>query len=310
MNESWIAEARRGLLERARGDKSWGYQLRSRGEVEPTALAALSLEAAHALAPSVDETESRREQAAVSDALAWLASHQGNDGAVRASMSTAAGEPVWATPLALRAWSVSEDFAEPRRRAVAWLLNRVGKIIPKDSPDVRIVGHDLTIVGWPWVEQTHAWLEPTAYALIALRGEAIATHPRIEAGLRLIDNRALPSGGWNYGNSLVLGRALRPQPAPTGVALVALAGQPRTPTIDRALAYLQQKWPMIEAPASMSWSVLGLDAWGKRPRDADSRLARTFQAIQSRDDAATRLALLLLAGLEGSAGFLMRGPTR
>ena len=38
-------------------------------------------------------------------------------------------------------------------------------------------------------------------------------------------DRQLPHGGWNYGNTYVFGRELRPMPESTGAALTGLAGQ-------------------------------------------------------------------------------------
>ena len=43
----------------------------------------------------------------------------------------------------------------------------------------------------------------------------------------MIIDRALPHGGWNYGNKVVFGHELRPQPGPTGMALLALATRAR-----------------------------------------------------------------------------------
>ena len=105
-----------------------------------------------------------------------------------------------------------------------WLLDQGGVAIPNLAAPERTVGHDTAIVGWPWVADTHSWLEPTAVAILALRREGKVDHPRVREGLRLIRDRAIPTGGWNYGNNIAFGRDLRPQPAPTGIALLALAG--------------------------------------------------------------------------------------
>ena len=106
---------------------------------------------------------------------------------------------------------------------------------PPGAPE-RTVGHDTTLIGWPWVADTHSWLEPTAMTILALCRDGRADHPRVRAGLRLIRDRAIAAGGWNYGNNIAFGRDLRPQPAPTGLALLALARvDQRTGIVERAL---------------------------------------------------------------------------
>ena len=88
-----------------------------------------------------------------------------------------------------------------------------------------LVGHDTTLQGWPWVVGTHSWVEPTAINVLALRSAGQAGHPRCREAVKLLLDRQLPEGGWNYGNTTVLGHVLRPQVQPTGLALAALAGE-------------------------------------------------------------------------------------
>ena len=73
-----------------------------------------------------------------------------------------------------------------------------------------MIGHDSTLVGWPWVDGTHSWLEPTALAILALCREGLGDHPRVAAGIALILDRALEDGGWNYGGKAVFGRSAAP----------------------------------------------------------------------------------------------------
>jgi hypothetical protein len=155
------------------------------------------------------------------------------------------------------------------------------------------------LVGWPWVDGTHSWLEPTATAVLALRVVGLGSHPRSVEGLRLIRDRAIDSGGWNYGNKSAFGHALRPQPAPTGMCLLALPREDaRTEAVDRAIRYLHETLPGIRACASLGWGLLGLRAWNAAPVEADRWLAEAFQHASGRPDAAPKLALLLLAGGE------------
>ena len=159
---NWIADARRELLGlRGRG-RSWGYRRASSPCSEPTALAALALLATqrHGLAP--DETATACQAAA-----AWLADNQQSDGSVGVSQSVS--KPGWMTPYAMLLWSaLGGGWNRPRARAVTWLDSQKGTTVnPLDNLD-RVAGHDTTLVGWPWVAETHSWLEPTALAVLAL----------------------------------------------------------------------------------------------------------------------------------------------
>jgi hypothetical protein len=194
-------------------------------------------------------------------------------------------------------WSALGGFESNRQRAAAWLLGQRGKTVTR--PADRAIGHDPTLTGWSWVPDTHSWLEPTALAVLALRRHGLANHPRILEGLRLIRDRAVPSGGWNYGNRAVFGRALRPQPAPTGLALLSLSGEAldaeTRAVAARACRYLLTTLPTIRAASSLGWGLLGLSAWNLFPADASDWMAESAAQNLSRPDAAPRLAILLLA---------------
>ena len=200
--------------------------------------------------------------------------------------------------------------APARRRAAAWLLEQKGNPIAVDAAYIgSVVGHDTTLVGWPWVEGTHSWLEPTAMAILALDREGLAYHPRVTEGIRVVLNRALAQGGWNYGNTSVFGRQLRPQPGPTGLALLALAAQAskhRPRSVDPAIAYLLRTLPDVRAPISLAWGVLGLRAWNASPAAAADWLSESYSQCTGRPDVTTGLSLLLLA--HGDDPFVSREP--
>src|SRR5205807_2265831 len=116
-------------------------------------------------------------------------------------------------------------------------------------------------------------------------------------------------------NSVVFGRDLRPQPAPTGLALLALAGVGgRSAIVERAIRYLHQELPETRAAQSLCWGVLGLRAWGCCPEAAASWLAQGFdQALRQVDANSTssrRWAYLLLAAGERSLELLGLPPDR
>ena len=163
----WIDSARNALLERRSQGQGWGYRPDGEPFVEPTALAGLALLAS---APSdVCAADDRR----VRDAAAWLAEIQRPDGAL--GLSAGIAEPCWGTPHAILLWAALDDHAAERERATEWLLGLAGETSPNDPSGV--IGHDTSIAGWPWIEKTHSWLEPTAMAVLALQRAGHGCHP-------------------------------------------------------------------------------------------------------------------------------------
>lgn len=279
----WVSQARGRLLDLRGSAAGWGYRPGAEPSVEPTVLACLGLAAT---APSADRRELHR-------SADWLATLQQPDGSL--GISASLPSPRWPTAYALFLWSALDSHADARARAARWLLAARGTILPK-QPD-HPVGHDSSIPGWAWVEGTHSWIEPTACAMIALRAQGQGDHPRVREGRRLIEDRAIPSGGWNYGNNIVFGTPLRPQPAPTGMALLALAGpMPPPAAVSQAIAYLEASLPAIRSAQSLGWGLLGLAAWNVLPEPAGRWLAETHQQTTRRgSDEARELGFLLLA---------------
>jgi hypothetical protein len=289
MRDDWTAAARRELLDQAGREGGWAYRRGAAACAEPTALAGLALLA----------TRNRGDAPALQAAGDWLASLQRPDGSVGVSRATSA--PGWMTPHALLFWRALGSHAAQSRNAATWLLGEKGRTISRSEDPGHVAGHDTTLVGWPWVAGTHSWLEPTAMAVLALGRAGLGEHPRVQEGLRLIRDRAVRSGGWNYGNKAVFDRPLRAQPGPTGLALLTLAGiDQRGEIIARAIGYLREALPGVRASASLGWGVVGLRAWGERPEGWDVWLAESYSAVAGRPDAAPGLACLLLASGEGT----------
>jgi hypothetical protein len=282
MTREWTLGARRQLLGLRQGPGSWGYRARSSPAAEPSSLAALGLLAG----PGSED------RAAAMASARWLASIRRPDGSVGVSLGLP--EPGWPTPFALLVWSGLGGFKAERSGAVEWLLKLEGRTMARSKDDP--MGHDPSIVGWPWVAGTHSWVEPSAMALLALAKEGRADHPRAREGVRLLLDRAIPNGGWNLGNPVVFGTPLRPFPGPTGLALLALARSgARSKVVDQALAYLQPALARTLAPISLGWGLLALRAWGDWPVEAEQWLASAYEKVAAREPRTVELAMLLLA---------------
>lgn len=218
----------------------------------------------------------------------WEAARLHRDG----GSGTASPDPSGATPLA----ATNRQMMAAVNRAIDWLLRTAGRPIAHAEDDGRFVGHDTRLQGWPWVETTHSWVEPTAMALLGLRRAGRNDHPRYEEAVRLLLDRQLPQGGWNYGNTTVLGNTLRPHVQPTGLAIWALAGEPDIrPRIDRSIEYLRRSVDGRTTAASLAYAILGLAAVDAVPNTAEALLNEAAKRTIAADAPPYLLALLLLA---------------
>jgi len=284
---TWVQDATARLCALRSDQDGWGYRRAGSEYAEPTALATMALVAVR------DATVPNASTTIVAKGAAYLAGLQQPDGAV--GINRAILKPKWPTALASLVWQPLSEYRSNARLALGWLLKRQGNVFPRTADSV--LGHDTNIPGWPWVEGTHPWLEPSALAMLAICRHGMAGHKRVRDGVRMIHDRAIPSGGWNMGNKTVFGRGLRPQISSTGLALLALraAGTGHSQTITRALKYLQRALPTTRSPESLAWGLLGLNAWNERPAAESRWLAESYQKWQTSSDSPMRLALLLLA---------------
>jgi len=181
----------------------------------------------------------------------------------------------WPTAAASLALAGISELSFCHTRAVQFLLTESGESLPKepDSP----LGHDTTIQGWSWVQNTHSWVEPTAMAVRALTSAGEVHHERVRQGIRLLLDRQLPDGGWNYGNTMVYGKALNAMPAASGVALWALAGLVDRKQISLSLNQLAEQLPRILTPYSFGWALHGLTAWGIEIPKREEMIATSLQ---------------------------------
>ncbi|WP_435011144.1 hypothetical protein P12x_002442 [Tundrisphaera lichenicola] len=300
MGPDWIDEARAKLLQLRRGAGAWGYRANTSPAVEPSALAGLALMATE---PAPDGPGRRLAR----ETGRWLASIRRPDGST--GVSTLLAEPGWTTPYSVLLWAATGGFDADRASACRWLLATEGLAVPKIKDDP--MGHDGMLVGWPWVEGTHSWVEPTSLALLALRREGHAGHRRAIEGGRVLLDRAIPGGGWNAGNTVVFGTALRPLPGPSGLALLGLWGADDPSGVIRAgIVWLADALAGTMAPVSIGWGSLGLRAWGATPSWLPERIEASARKVLSRAPDAVELALLLLAAGERSLAVLGISPGR
>ncbi len=181
----------------------------------------------------------------------------------------------WPTSLAVLAWEGSGQYENAQKKAVSFLIRTTGRHWKKPAGDP--VANDPSIKGWPWIEGTHSFVEPTALALLVLEKMRQTAHPRFREGLDMLVNRQLPHGGWNYGNTLVYGNELLPFPDMTGMALAALAGHAPREKIAGSILYLRNQAAGCRTPLSLAWALFGLGAWNEFPAEGVAWIEETLK---------------------------------
>jgi hypothetical protein len=199
----------------------------------------------------------------------------------------------WPTALALLAWHgwpAGQDAAQHG-------LDFLGDLtVTTFKTEDKVNAIDSSLRGWSWIAGTTCWVEPTAMAVFAFERYGRQLE-RVNEGVKLLLDRQLPHGGWNFGNTLVYGSELLPSEEYVGVALTGLAGHCEEAQVARSIAFIEERLVKIRTPLALAWGVLGLGAWGRRPAFADQAIAECLdrQAQVGAFDT-THLALLLLAG--------------
>lgn len=231
-------------------DGGWGYEPGRASVVEPAAFCALAL---HALG---EGREAER-------GLAYLRSCQKGTGAVGAGPRDPDGN--WMAYAALLAFHALG--AGPERRKLAdWILgfeDASGAFTKEQVASIKArFRYDVSIRGWPWTPGTTAWVEPTALFILALIHAGVpAAARRIRSGIDLILDRAVPSGGWNFGNPYSSSFELEASVMSTALALGALgaAGIPENrPEVRAGLRYLTQGLDRDVSTASLAWILLAM----------------------------------------------------
>jgi hypothetical protein len=242
-------------------------------------------------------------------ARAWLRSRQRPDGSWPHSDQVDASH--WATSLAIVALSRFSEERSSTDAAAEWLLGQEGrrsgwltKLMFLLFPERKVIQLDPDLIGWPWYPDTFSWVEPTSYSLIAVKSlrpdlKGRRARDRIDEAERMILDRECMGGGWNYGNSKVLGEELWPYPDTTALALIALQDFPRPEILEQSLTALREMVEDRASVLSLALAVLALQLHGRDVSLVRSWLVERFEG--ERLPAETRsLAFAALAMADGA----------
>jgi hypothetical protein len=275
-------------------DGGWGFLQGRTSNTECTSLCLLALES----------LKSARAEASVGRAVEWLVRRQHADGSWPLSDSSTHGS--WTTALAIIALSRFPQYYEKTVSATHWLLKQEGRtpgllarLISVFFSRTASVELDPTLVGWSWHPKTFSWVEPTSYALIALkkvRSSLSRTDmiERIRQGELMIYDRKCEGGGWNYGNSKVLGETLWPYPDVTAVALIALQDRRSNEANQESLQALQKMMRQTPSGLALAWGSICLSIYDENTAEWQRQIMTQFQATEFLGEVKT-VALALLA---------------
>lgn len=242
--ERWEAASLELLAKAQRRDGGWSYFADGDSAIEPTAMAVAAL---HAL--DVEPTARQR-------GLAFLASMQVDGGALRP-------QPSQPDPTALSAMAAVVMVRCGGDVAVAGqVADRVKSWTPRTMERNAAIGNDPTLRGFSWTPRTFSWVEPTAYGVMLFDALGRGDDPRIIESRALLVDRAVPTGGWNYGNPSVLGAVLEADPLTSAVALLALLDDPARRAVGMGAAFLQAQARSIASALTLAWAAIALRAVG------------------------------------------------
>lgn len=257
-------------------DGGWGAEPGKRSNTEATALAILALGAASdAAAPS-----------ALRRGLTWLADHQRPDGGW--PLGVGQDQSTWPTPLAVLAVLSRSELRERAVGGLRWLVGHGGidpgwllRALYRLWPAALPVRMDPTLKGWSWNPDAFSWVEPTAYALLALKkGRVVLSGPDVDARIRegesMLYDRVCEGGGWNYGNTNVYGVNVPPYAEVTAIALLGLQDRREMPAHRSSIEAMRRMLAEMDSGFALSWAISCLAVHGQDTAAERRRLAASY----------------------------------
>jgi hypothetical protein len=276
-----VAAIREYLLAGRNPDGGWGYARGKGSRLEPTCCAVMAL------------GDSQIARAALTS---WPA----RDGLL---LERRGGDPNYGFhALALLALGAARVEHAAGNAPLITGLQRAGGLRLAPSTINR---QDNQLQGWSWIPDTFSWVEPTAWGVLALKRARALGWPgvddtRLNESESLLFDRVSTTGGWNYGNSNMLGTELHAYVPTTAVALLALQDKRDDPAVQRSVAFLAEHATWECSSYALGLAAIALRAYG---RDVSAALEALERQISVTFDLDQQLgvALALLALHEENA---------
>lgn len=280
--------------------RGWAYYAGKGSRIEPTCWALLALHGFGGNDSSPDTLTTLHPH------LHYLRSLQNGEGFLVDTDPSLVNITANATALIALHSLGGPDFADCAQRLQSALVALKGMSLAE--PDAK---QDNTLQGWPWVRDTFSWVEPTAWALLALKLAGRATRSvvaaqRQEEAERLLLNRVCVGGGWNYGNASTLGQDLRPYVPTTAIALLALQDRTSVPTVQQSLAGLVEHQVAERGTMSLSLVSVCLKLFGLPVERADEALTQSVERSASSGNLLAIAMALFALSFERHRGDILR----
>ncbi len=270
------------LISAQNPDGGWGFRRGQDSVIEPTGWAVLAM-----CGLGSEHPLSRKKL----NGAHFLRQAQLSDGSWPAVAGDETGD--WVTSLACLALQTIEGSTPELDAARNWLC--------RDWPGEggiwwrmrhrlfgrpQLISQNHRFRGWSWTPGTSSWVEPTAYALLALRPARgspsflLRVDNRCNLAQKMLCNRMCTDGGWNCGNPSVYGTAGTPLIGPTCWALLALGEFAQRADVRRCLSdslgWLERTYLEAQGPGSLALAHLCLKAFGRSVNTIDSRLSEMY----------------------------------
>jgi hypothetical protein len=196
----------------------------------------------------------------------WALKNQNPDGSIGLNRDFP-NEGLWSSPLLAIAMHHLGLKAE-RDAAVDFIL-KFRSVPLEPSPENQV---NTLLIGWPWVAQTFSWVEPTSWAILSLVLAGKADHPRTIEGRRILEDRCMPEGGWNYGNKIMFNNTLLPFWEITALAQLAL-GENNPNLTSKNLNLLERSLPEMHSLLANALTCLCFARFGRRTETIRTRLS-------------------------------------
>jgi hypothetical protein len=137
---------------------------------------------------------------------------------------------------------------------------------------------DNALQGWAWIDSSFSWVEPTCWCVLALKkamkamSDSRDAHGRIREAERLLVDRCCAAGGWNYGNSNMLGQDLRPYVSTTALGLLAMQDRREDPCVVRSFDYLVHHRLSETSAMALGLTLMALRRFGAPTEDVEDQL--------------------------------------
>ena len=154
--------------------------------------------------------------------------------------------------------------------------------------------------GWSWIDNSFSWVEPTSWALLALKqcraGGVVTTdmNTRIRDAEAILERRVSATGGWNYGDSPIFVNDLPAYVPTTAIALLALQDRRNEPFVQRSLDYLERHAEHHPSSRALALSALALKRHGCSTTRVEAQLRRWLDQHPTSDAASIGMALCAL----------------